>query len=271
MKLGFFWLIQHHCHHQLSMLRIQATGLLSETRLHSGPPNTFSKRIRLLLEKLIAYLIFGQIPWHNTETRHLSLTTKIFTMLSILFPLAAFLQVGNHTFSHMKVNALNRIPRNGWRLSTQFGIAILDSSSAIWWGIQIFRGTLTMSLYDKLVFQMTEMNLFASTKILCPEIGLGNKRFVHVIVLSYWFHSSVEKDILAGSPDNHGATFAPIILGSDKTTVSVGTGNNEYWPLYGSIGNIHNNIRRAHGLGLVLIGFLAIPHGMYLVVFTVIN
>jgi len=56
--------------------------------------------------------------------------------------------------------------------------------------------------------------------------------------------------------------FVPVILGSDKTTVSVGTGDNEYWPLYGSIGNIHNNMRRAHGTGLVLIGFLAIPKGM---------
>ena len=61
----------------------------------------------------------------------------------------------------------------------------------------------------------------------------------------------------------HGAMFVPIILGSDKTTVSVGTGNNEYWPLYGSIGNIHNNVRRAHGSGLVLIGFLSIPKSMY--------
>ena len=53
--------------------------------------------------------------------------------------------------------------------------------------------------------------------------------------------------------------FVPIILGSDKTTVSVGTGNNEYWPVYLSIGNIHNSVRRAHQNGLVLLGFLAIP------------
>jgi hypothetical protein len=53
--------------------------------------------------------------------------------------------------------------------------------------------------------------------------------------------------------------FVPIILGSDKTTVSVGTGNNEYYPLYLSIGNIHNNVRRAHRNGVVLLGFLAIP------------
>jgi hypothetical protein len=55
--------------------------------------------------------------------------------------------------------------------------------------------------------------------------------------------------------------FIPMILGSDKMTVSVGTGQNEFWPLYGSIGNIHNNVRRAHGEGLVLIDFLAIPKG----------
>ena len=127
-----------------------------------------------------------------------------------------------------------------------------------------------MPLYENLVLQKPEMNLFACMKILCLEIGVGNNRFVHLI-LSYLFHSSVEKDILAGNPDNHGATFVPIILGSDKTTVSVGTGHNEYWPLYGSIGIIHNDMRRAHGSGLVLIGFLAIPHGMFLVVSTVIN
>ena len=51
-------------------------------------------------------------------------------------------------------------------------------------------------------------------------------------------------------------------MGSDKTTVSVRTGDNEFWPVYGSVGNLHNNVRRAHGAGLVLIGFLAIPKGI---------
>jgi hypothetical protein len=50
-----------------------------------------------------------------------------------------------------------------------------------------------------------------------------------------------------------------VIIGSDKTTVSVATGQTEYWPLYASVGNLHNNVRRAHGNGLVLVGFLAIP------------
>ncbi|KAL1721409.1 hypothetical protein EV715DRAFT_288546 [Schizophyllum commune] len=56
-----------------------------------------------------------------------------------------------------------------------------------------------------------------------------------------------------------GAFLIPVILGSDKTTVSVATGNNEYYPLYLSIGNLHNGVRRAHRESLVLIGFLPIP------------
>ena len=67
------------------------------------------------------------------------------------------------------------------------------------------------------------------------------------------------QDLIAEDPDTHGAMFVPIILGSDKTTVSVATGQNEYYPLYMSIGNVHNDIRRAHRGALALIGFLAIP------------
>lgn len=50
-----------------------------------------------------------------------------------------------------------------------------------------------------------------------------------------------------------------LLLGSDKTTVSVATGQNDYYPLYLSIGNITNRVRRAHEDGVVVIGFLAIP------------
>lgn len=72
------------------------------------------------------------------------------------------------------------------------------------------------------------------------------------------------QDIIAEDADTHGSVFCPIILGSDKTTVSVATGHNEYWPVYLSIGNIRNNVRRAHRNGLVLLGFLAIPKCKYL-------
>ena len=67
------------------------------------------------------------------------------------------------------------------------------------------------------------------------------------------------KDKIAEDPATHGAMLVPIILGSDKTTVSVATGHNEYYPLYISIGSVHNNIRQAHRGALALIAFLAIP------------
>ncbi len=53
----------------------------------------------------------------------------------------------------------------------------------------------------------------------------------------------------------------PLVLGSDKTTVSVGTGDNEYYPLYISLGNVYNNVRRAHRNAVLVVAFLAIPKG----------
>ena len=67
------------------------------------------------------------------------------------------------------------------------------------------------------------------------------------------------QDKIAENVTNHGATLCPIILGSDKTTVSVATGHNEYYPLYMSNGLIHNNAWRANRNGVTLIAFLAIP------------
>lgn len=69
--------------------------------------------------------------------------------------------------------------------------------------------------------------------------------------------------MIAKDPETHGAMFAPVILGSDKTTVSVATGQNEYYPLYAGIGNAPNHVRRAHRNTLAVIGFLAIPKSMY--------
>ncbi|KAG2110399.1 uncharacterized protein F5147DRAFT_745329 [Suillus discolor] len=50
-----------------------------------------------------------------------------------------------------------------------------------------------------------------------------------------------QADLIAEDPNTIGSMFVPIILGSDKTTVSVATGHNQYWPVYMSIGNIRNN------------------------------
>ncbi|GJF00303.1 hypothetical protein PsYK624_165870 [Phanerochaete sordida] len=68
-----------------------------------------------------------------------------------------------------------------------------------------------------------------------------------------------QADELAKDATNKGAMVVPIILGSDKTTVSVATGQNDFYPLYLSVGNISNALRRSHQGAVVLIGFLAIP------------
>ncbi|KAL0058217.1 hypothetical protein AAF712_015113 [Marasmius tenuissimus] len=75
-----------------------------------------------------------------------------------------------------------------------------------------------------------------------------------------WAWSQCDK-IYEDDPSTAGAMFCPIVMGSDKTTVSVGTGQNEYYPLYGSLGGLHNNVRRAHRDGIHLLAFLAIPKG----------
>jgi len=74
--------------------------------------------------------------------------------------------------------------------------------------------------------------------------------------------NSFLQDIIARDPSTHGSMFIPVILGSDKTTVSVATGQNDFYPIYLSIGNVQNHIRRAHKNALVLIGFLPIPKGV---------
>ena len=68
-------------------------------------------------------------------------------------------------------------------------------------------------------------------------------------------------------PNTEGAMYCPIILGSDKTTVSVATGHVEYHPLYMSIGNVHNSICRAHRNAMIPIDFLAIPKCLFLFLF----
>lgn len=73
------------------------------------------------------------------------------------------------------------------------------------------------------------------------------------------FQDLISKEVDVDS--KKGSMFVPIILGSNKTTVSVATGDNEFYPLYMSIGNIKNNVCRVHKDALVLIGFLAITKG----------
>lgn len=68
-----------------------------------------------------------------------------------------------------------------------------------------------------------------------------------------------QADEISNDPTTHGAFFCPVVLGADKTTVSVATGHTEFHPVYMSCGNLHNGVRRAHREGVVPIAFLSIP------------
>ncbi|KAJ7429538.1 hypothetical protein B0H11DRAFT_2405483 [Mycena galericulata] len=68
-----------------------------------------------------------------------------------------------------------------------------------------------------------------------------------------------QADIITQNPDNHGCAFVPVVAGSDKTTVSVATGHQEYHPVYASPGILSGPARRAHGNGVLPVAFLAIP------------
>ncbi|KAN0093226.1 hypothetical protein V8E55_004010 [Tylopilus felleus] len=85
----------------------------------------------------------------------------------------------------------------------------------------------------------------------------SNQRRYENLMSGDWAWRQADK--IAEDPSTIGSTFVPIILGSNKTTVLVATGQNDYWPVYLSIGNIHNNVRCAHRNGVELLALLAIP------------
>ncbi|KAI6024539.1 hypothetical protein EDC04DRAFT_2869370 [Pisolithus marmoratus] len=71
-----------------------------------------------------------------------------------------------------------------------------------------------------------------------------------------WAWEEADK-IISVNSSTAGATLVPIILGSDKTTVSVATRQMDYYLLYLSIRNVHNTTCCVHCDVVVLTGFLA--------------
>ncbi|VDC06117.1 unnamed protein product [Peniophora sp. CBMAI 1063] len=93
-----------------------------------------------------------------------------------------------------------------------------------------------------------------------PYVELKNdgQRTWSNIMSADWAHKQATE--IAKDANSHGAMFVPIVLGADKTTVTVGTGNIEFHPLYFGLGNVTNSARRAHREAITPIAFLHIPH-----------
>ncbi|KAG6810968.1 hypothetical protein H0H92_009587 [Tricholoma furcatifolium] len=125
-------------------------------------------------------------------------------------------------------------------------------------------------------WMVAEYDVWFRNPLLVAENQLKNSSFAgkfHPAPFREWVHGErVFSDLMSANwayeeadqlaelgEETHGAMFCPLILGSDKTTVSVATGQTEFYPLYLASGVVTNAVRRAHKNAVTLIGFLAIP------------
>ena len=85
----------------------------------------------------------------------------------------------------------------------------------------------------------------------------GNSISSCLILISFsWVNIALQDE------ETHGAMFAPVVLGSNKTTVSITTGQNKFYPLYASLGNVQNHVHHVHCNAVTVISFLAIPNSV---------
>ncbi|KAN0125682.1 hypothetical protein V8E52_000889 [Russula decolorans] len=113
---------------------------------------------------------------------------------------------------------------------------------------------------DVVLRQMLENPDFKGQIDYAVYVGLdktGKRYWSDFMLGNYAYQQSTQ--IYNDDPSTKGALYCPIILGSDKTIVSVATSHVEYHPVYLSIGLVHNTIRRTHRNAVIPIGFLAIP------------
>ena len=90
------------------------------------------------------------------------------------------------------------------------------------------------------------------------SLGMGRSSNT-ILVFTFRILISCQDDILRDHPSARGAMLVPIIAGSDKTTVSVATGHQEFHPVYAGAGNLDNTTRRSHSQGMEPIALLPIP------------
>ncbi|KAJ3994076.1 hypothetical protein F5050DRAFT_1576335 [Lentinula boryana] len=111
---------------------------------------------------------------------------------------------------------------------------------------QLFHRQMAMKDWDK-IFNKVPYRQFNSQR----------KRVRSNLMSADWAWAQADK--ISEDANTHGSMFVPFVCGSDKTTVSVATGHQEYHPVYASPGNLTNNARRTNSLGLAPVAFLAIP------------
>src|SRR5882757_4385241 len=113
-------------------------------------------------------------------------------------------------------------------------------------------------------FKNTRCQEQLGIQTLCLGSGCTKKQYVFICVLTLTCtYTNMLKTEIALDQDTHGTMLVPTLFGTDKTTVSVATGQNEYHPVYMSIGNVDNSVRCAHRDALLPIAFLAIPKGQH--------
>ncbi|KAL0057162.1 hypothetical protein AAF712_016204 [Marasmius tenuissimus] len=88
--------------------------------------------------------------------------------------------------------------------------------------------------------------------------SLDGKRQYQNFMSGNWAMREANK-VIDDHPHTEGAMLCATIMGSDKTTVSVATGQNDYYPAYLSNGCLTNNAWKSHRGGVSLFMFLAIP------------
>ena len=123
--------------------------------------------------------------------------------------------------------------------------------------LHMMYGTGILKMSSKVSYQILILLFHTKGNSGCEDQSPSVPKFyVRMLVLAYShalvsFHLKIcllmiLQDQIAENEHNHGAILCPIILGSDKTTVSVATGHNEYYPLYMSKDLIHNDVHQAH-------------------------
>ncbi|KAF8191847.1 hypothetical protein K438DRAFT_1970227 [Mycena galopus ATCC 62051] len=122
-----------------------------------------------------------------------------------------------------------------------------------------YTGPLPPGTPPRWMTQTYELCTRDARKLLHEQLGTSTFKDAIDYIPYRQFNHGGHRDLITEDPETHGCAFVPVVGGSDKTTVSVATGHQEYHPVYLSPGVLTGTARRAHGNGVLPVAFLAIP------------